>query len=702
MVPSDEEIIVLVNSLLYKELNKQDLDQLRIVLRQLDEKYYANSASIVSDQHYDTLFFKLKDLENRFPELITSDSPTQKLAPITTQGFTTVAHTVPMLSLSNSYNAEDLIQFEESLEKLTVNAALTYCVEPKFDGASIALVYENDLLVRAATRGNGVEGDDITANAKQIKNIPIEVPFSSMGIYKIELRGEVVIENIAFEQMNKERETAGLKLFQNSRNTASGSLRMKDPMEVAKRRLEAFIYQIGYASNRDGENVLESIFPSQFEAINLLGKLGFQVPLEEKARLPSIEAVVDFCLEWEERRNHYNYEIDGMVVKLDATDLQKAIGATGHHPRWAIAFKFKARKETTQLLQVQYQVGRTGAVTPVAKLDPVKLAGVTVSSVSLHNADFIAQKDIQLGDFVIVERAGDVIPYISGVSLDQRKDTSPIVFPSHCPSCETLLTKPEDEAIWRCENAECPAQSEERIIHFVSKGAMDIEGLGKDIVKRFMEVGILSNIEDIYKIDYDKVEALEGWKSKSRENLEKGIEASKNQPIWRLIVALGIRHIGSITAKLLAKQIQHLKDFQNWDVVQLEELEDVGPKVAESIYQFYRNPENLLLIEKLAASGVKVEKTEEDTRLDSDKLSGKTFLFTGTLTQFSRDQAKEMVEANAGKNISGVSVKLDYLVIGAKAGSKLAKAEKINEKAAAKGEVPPITIISETAFLEML
>ncbi|MCB0538821.1 MAG: NAD-dependent DNA ligase LigA, partial [Bacteroidetes bacterium] len=511
------------------------------------------------------------------------------------------------------------------------------------------------------------------------------------GIQKIELRGEVIIENDAFEKMNLQREQEGLKVFQNSRNTASGSLRMKEPQEVAKRNLEAFIYQIAYVIDKEGNNLLGEKFTKHFDNIEMLGKLGFQIPKEEKIEVHNIHEVVSFCATWEAKRDDYNYEIDGMVIKVNDLALQNILGATAHHPRWAIAYKFKARQAITQLLNIDYQVGRTGAVTPVAKLQPVRLAGVTVSSVSLHNADFIVEKDIHIGDFVFVERAGDVIPYIAGVDVSKRKDVQAVIFPTKCPSCQAALVRPEGEAVFRCENAECPAQAEERIIHFVSKGAMDIDGLGKDIVKRFMQEDFIKNIEDIYTLDYDKILSLDGWKEKSVANLKEGIEKSKNQPLWRLLVALGIRHIGTATAKMLEKNIQKISDLQNWTEEQLAELEDVGPKVAESIYSFFNNYENQQLIIRLKELGVKTEKTEEDNQLKSNKLDGLTFLFTGTLIRFNRDQAKEMVEENGGKNLSGVSAKLNYLVAGEKAGSKLEKANKLG-----------IAVLTEDEFLEMI
>ena len=695
---NDDEMQVQTDNLLYKKLVKEDVVVLREIINFHDWKYYLKAEPIISDVEYDKLFKSLKELENSYPELVTSDSPTQRVAQALTKDFKTVAHTVPMLSLSNSYNAEDLNAFDESIIKLSNREGFSYCVEPKFDGASIALVYENDRLVRAATRGNGTEGEEITANAREIKRIPHVAPFSKFGIHKIELRGEVVIELETFDSMNEQREKAGLKVFQNSRNTASGSLRMKDPKEVAKRNLEAFIYQIGYVVDDKGSEMLGEAFTSHFQNIEMLAGLGFQVPGQEKTLSKNIEDVVGFVKGWEAKRDNYNYEIDGMVVKVDNLRLQNSLGSTAHHPRWAIAYKFKARQATTQLLNIEYQVGRTGAVTPVAKLDPVRLAGVTVSSVSLHNADFILEKDIHIGDYVKVERAGDVIPYIAGVDLNKRKQVGEVIFPTNCPSCEAKLVRPEGEAVWRCENVECPAQAEERVIHFVSKGAMDIDGMGKDIVKRFMLEGLLSNIEDIYRLDYEQILALEGWKYKSVENLRQGVTDSMQQPLWRLLVGLGIRHVGSATAKILEKQIQRMDDLVGWTADSLAELEDVGPKVAESIRSFFQNEENQQMLKNLEQFGVKVEKTKEDNILKSTRLEGLTFLFTGALSKFSRDKAKELVEENGGKNISGVSTKLNYLVAGEKAGSKLTKAGKINDKA---GETM-IHVISEDDFLEMI
>lgn len=680
--------------LLKKAVSKHEIQQLIQVIQYHDWRYYTLSDSIITDFEYDHLFRLLKEYEQNNPTEIQANSPTQRISSSLNNEFETVAHTIPMLSLDNSYNADDLLDFDRKVKERSGKDNIKYVVEPKFDGASIALVYENDLLVRAATRGNGTLGDNITNNAKAIRSIPLKANFSQFGIDKVELRGEVLIEKNRFQKMNNEREENGLPIFQNARNTASGGLRMKDPNEVAKRGLEAFIYQLGYTKSGENEQLKIQNSFSQNESINILGQLGFRVPTSEKKQFDTIEQVIAFTQEWEEKRDQYPYEIDGLVVKVDDFRLQDEIGFTSHHPRWAIAYKFKAKQAQTKLLEIDYQVGRTGAITPVAKVEPVRLAGVTISSISLHNEDMITQKDIRIGDTVIIERAGDVIPYIVGSVAEKRTGNEiPFEFTQHCPACSSQLERQEGEAVWRCINIDCPAQQEERIIHFVSKSAMDISGLGKDIVKRFYKENIISNILDIYHLHQkqEQLLALEGWKEKSVKNLIQGIEKSKTNPTYRLLVGLGIRHVGTTTAKMLQKQVEHLLEFKHWTKEQFIELEDVGPKVADSLFEFFNHEENEQLITQLEQLGVNVKNEKNDDQT-STRLEGNTFLFTGSLSKFTRDDAKQLVENNGGKIVSSVSKKLNYLVVGEKAGSKLKKAEAIET----------ITILNEDEFLALI
>jgi DNA ligase (NAD+) len=678
------------------------MEELRRVLNFHDWKYYVQSDPVITDYDYDRLFTKLKVLEDANPSLVSADSPTQRVARGLNNDFPTVQHLLPMMSLENSYNADDLRDFDRKVgEALPSGEKVRYTVEPKYDGSSIAVVYENDLMVRAATRGNGTEGDEITNNARTIRTLPLSAPFSRHGIRRVEVRGEVLIELEAFRKLNEERIEQNrilreqgkkeLELFKHARNTAAGALRLKDPKDVAARNLEAVIYQVGYAEDAEGREITGEKLASHFENMEMLAGLGFKSPSGEKGRFDTIDEVIAFCEQWEAKRDAYHYEIDGMVIKVDDRHHQRLIGGTSHHPKWAIAFKFKAKQAITRLLHIDYQVGRTGAVTPVAKLEPVILTGVEISSVSLHNEDFISDKDIRINDYVVVERAGDVIPYIVG-PVQQRRDGGEQVvdFPRQCPSCSEKLVKPLEESVWRCINPDCPAQLEERMIHFVSKGAMNIDGLGRDIIKRFIQEGILNSLEDIYNLDYGRILALEGWKERSVEKLRGSIEASRANDNWRLLVGLGVRHVGGTTAKMLVKQVGSLLDFSGWTEKQLVELEDVGPKVAASIHEFFSDAHNVDIVRELAGLGVNISSRKEV--LKSNALEGKTFLFTGTLSKFSRDQAKAMVDENGGKNLSGVSAKLDYLVAGEKAGSKLKKAEALGT----------VNIISEDDFLDMI
>ncbi len=664
--------------------------ELRDVIRYHDWRYYVLANPVISDYEYDQLFHLLKDIEQKFPELITPDSPTQRVASGLTKEFPQVKHLAPMLSLDNSYSEEDLRDFDRRVREATGLNVVEYSVEPKFDGAGISLVYENNIFIRGATRGDGVVGEDITPNLKTIKTIPLSADFKSYGIKTIEIRGEVLIRKDLFKKINQERLEEGLPPFANPRNAAAGSLRLQDPKEVAKRGLEAFVYQITYAVDGKGENLLGTKIKKHHQSIKMLYELGFRSPFKEIKVCRGIDEVIQYCEEWQKKRDSYPYEIDGMVVKVNDISLYDRLGVTSHHPRWAIAFKFRARQATTRIIKVVFQVGRTGAVTPVAKLEPVEIGGVTVSSVSLINEDFIKEKDIRIGDLVLVERAGDVIPYVVKVITEARKgDEKPIQFPKNCPSCGSPLVKPPGEAVWRCININCPAQVVERIIYFASKDAMDIRGLGEAIVRRFYKLGFLKSIPDIYRLPYEKIKQLEGFGEKSAENLKNAIEESKHRPIHRLITGLGIRYVGKVTAKTLSEHINCVEELKDWSVEQLESLPDIGYVVARSIYDFFHNEQNLKMLQELKGLGVETCKEKEEKI--EHIFDGKSFVFTGTLHCCSREIAQEIVERLGGKVTSSVSRKTAYLVVGENPGSKLRKAQQLG-----------VETIDEKHFIQMI
>ncbi|MFN5248532.1 MAG: NAD-dependent DNA ligase LigA, partial [Bacteroidota bacterium] len=603
----------------------------------------------------------------------------------------TVQHLVPMLSLDNSYNADDLLDFDRKVRELSGLEQISYCVEPKFDGGSISLIYENDQLVRAATRGDGVAGDEVTINIRQIHSVPLTAPFSKFGIQQAEIRGEVLMNKENFSRYNQSLTAQGLAPLANPRNAASGTLRLKDPREVAKRNLEVFVYNLSYFSLQKEEQSPVAL-QSHAATLGLLWELGFRSPAREKKVFNSIQDVINYCVEFEAVRDTLPYEIDGMVIKVNEVALQEKLGMTSHHPRWAVAFKFKARQATTQLIGIEFQVGRTGAVTPVAKLEPVGVGGVMVSSISVHNEEYIAEKDLRIGDQVLIERAGDVIPQIVKSLTEARTGKEKqIQFPSVCPVCASKLFKEEEEAVWRCINLECPAQVIERIIHFVSKDALDIRGFGEANVRKFVELGLLGDIPGIYTLDFAQLASMEGFGKKSIENLQQAIELSKKQPLHRLIYALGIRFVGETTARTLANAVDHLLDFQSFSEEQLQQLEDVGTKVAGSIRQFFSNSDNIKMLHALEKLGLTLRNEKKDTH-STGNLTGKTFLFTGTLSKLKRSEVEEMVRANGGQILSGVSAKLNYLVAGEEAGSKLEKAKKI----------PSIHVINEQDFIKLL
>ncbi|MFL9481684.1 NAD-dependent DNA ligase LigA [Chitinophagaceae bacterium LWZ2-11] len=684
-----QEWLANLNSSNLEEKSVSRIEELRKALRFHEYRYYIMSDPLISDEEYDKLYKLLQRIENKHPELITNDSPTQRVGSSLNQTFKTVQHLVPMLSLENSYNAEDLLDWDRKARELTGIDKIEYCIEPKFDGASISLIYENDLFVRGATRGDGVAGEDITNNIKQIRSIPLSAPFSKYGVQQIEIRGEIIMSKNAFKNYNDALTEQGLPPLANPRNAASGSLRMKDPKEVAKRNLEAFLYHVSYhIDNAETSSLLQTHAGS----LDLLWQCGFRSPQKEKLVVHGIDEVIQHVHDYEELRDTLPYEIDGMVIKVNDFALQDEMGMTTHHPRWAIAFKFKARQATTKLRGVEFQVGRTGAVTPVAKLDPVFIGGVTVSSISVHNEEYIKEKDLKIGDSVLIERAGDVIPQIVKSLPDLRDGTEQdILFPTTCPVCNSQLFKEEGEAVWRCINIECQAQVIERMIHFVSKDAMDIKSFGEANVRKFYELGLLKDIPGIYRLDFSKIGTLEGFGKKSIDNLQLAIQNSKQQPLHRLIYALGIRFAGETTAKTLANAIENLFDLKDKTVEDLQQLEDIGIKVAGSVHQFFSNESNIAMLKELEELGLQF-KNDKREQVVSGGLQGQTFLFTGTLNKLKRSDAEALAEKYGGKIASGVSAKLNYLIVGEDAGSKLEKAKKINT----------VKIITEDEFIALI
>ncbi|MEJ7586964.1 MAG: NAD-dependent DNA ligase LigA [Ferruginibacter sp.] len=686
-----------------------DTEDLRDVLRFHEYRYYVENDPLISDSEYDALYKILQQFEKENPSLVTPDSPTQRVGAGLVNDFAKVEHLVPMLSLENSYNEEDLLDWDRKARELSGLDKIEYCVEPKFDGASVSLIYDDDRLARSATRGDGVVGDDITLNTKQIKSVPLSAKFSHYGIDQIEIRGEVLINKNNFKNYNDKLAEEGLPPFANPRNAAAGTLRIKDTALVGRRNLEVFLYHVSYATNPDHRPITTGqetgmgkpahIKPANNKQpvthsgmLEMLWDLGFRSPKKEMLVAKSMEKVIKYVEEFEAKRDELPYEIDGMVIKVNDLMLQEKLGMTSHHPRWALAFKFKARQATSKLRSVGFQVGRTGAVTPVAKIEPVFVAGVTVTSISIHNDEYIKEKDLLLGDTILIERSGDVIPQIVKSFPELRTgEEKKIKFPVDCPVCGHSLFKPEGEAVWRCININCKAQVVERIIHFVSKDAMDIKNFGEANVRKFYELGLLKDIPAIYKMDFDVIGNLEGFGKKSIDNLQTAIEKSKSQPLHRLIYGLGIRYCGESTAKTLANAVVHLLDFENFTEDQLQNLEDVGVKVAGSIYRFFHDEANLQMLKSLELLGISLKNQKKQGNANNN-LSGQTFLFTGSLVQLKRTDAEEMIEQNGGKIVSGVSSKLNYLVVGEDAGSKLEKAKKIQS----------IKIINEEDFIKLL
>ena len=661
---------------------QNSIQALREELNQHNHNYYVLDSPTISDFEFDQKLKQLQELENKYPEYFDENSPTQRVGGTITKNFETVKHDHRMYSLDNSYSKEELLDWEKRVQKVLGDVPLEYTCELKYDGASISITYENGKLKRAVTRGDGVQGDDVTNNIKTIKAIPLKLKGDFPETFDV--RGEIILPFAGFEKMNQELIDIGETPYSNPRNTASGSLKLQDSAEVAKRPLDCLLYFI--IGNK-------LPFKSQFEGLETARNWGFKVPKESKLA-NSLEEVFEFIDYWDIHRHNLPYETDGVVVKVNSFQHQEELGFTAKSPRWAIAYKFKSEQVSTKLNSISYQVGRTGAITPVANLEPVQLAGTIVKRASLHNADQIEKLDIRIGDTVFVEKGGEIIPKIIAVDLSKRSDNSePTKYITHCPECQTELIRGESEANHYCPNFYgCPPQIIGRIQHFISRKAMDIEGLGGETVALLYNNNLVHNYADLYELKVEQILPLERMAQKSADNLVKGVENSKNIPFERVLYALGIRFVGETVAKKLAKHYKNIDTLSQASLMDLVLVDEIGDRIAQSVIEFFENQENVHIVERLKSKGVQFETIEIINPNATDKLSGKTFVVSGVFEEFSRDDLKKAIEDNGGKVGSSISAKTDFVVAGANMGpAKLEKAVKLN-----------VAIISENEFKKMI
>lgn len=640
-------------------------------------KYYRDNDPQISDTEFDFLVKELAGLEELFPDLITPESPTQRVGEQPLSGFATVEHRIPMLSLDNCYNAEELREFEERIRRLLPEETWEYVVELKIDGLGIAVIYREGRFSQAVTRGDGIRGDDVSLNVKTIKSLPLVIESKN----EVEVRGEIYLPFGSFRAINAAREEREEIPFANPRNAAAGSIRLLDPKEVATRQLDAFLYSLDIGGQEQ---------ESQWQSLTLLNNLGFKT--NPWSRLCSTLDDVLFVYEdLVKERDNLDYDVDGIVVKVNSTDQQRRLGNTAKFPRWAISLKFPARQATTRINDIRIQVGRTGALTPVAELEPVKLSGTTISRSTLHNEEEILRKDIRIGDTALIERSGDVIPRVVSVMTDKRTGQErQFTFPKTCPVCGTKVFRPEDEVVARCINPSCPAVVRESLLHYASRRAMNIEGLGEALVGQLLSSGLVHEIPDLYELRIEDLEPLERMGRKSSENLLAEIENSRSQDLSRLIFALGIRYVGERTAQILAAHYRTLAALSQAALEELLEIEDVGPKVGESLVFFFQQPRNLELLDRLKKAGLNLSHHEGPSLDEERKLSGTTFILTGTLRTLTREQAKERIERLGGRVMSSVSAKTGYLIVGADPGSKLQKAQNLG-----------VPLLTETEFLKL-
>ena len=660
----------------------QRIEELREELHQHNYNYYVLDEPTISDFEFDAKLKELQELEAAHPEFYDPHSPTLRVGGEITKNFPTIQHQFRMYSLDNSYDFNDLQDWHTRISKILETEDIEFVAELKYDGASISILFENGKLSQAVTRGDGFQGDEITANVKTIKDIPLQLQGNFPE--RFYMRGEIYLTHNNFNKINEERLAEGYDAFMNPRNTASGSLKLQDSGEVRKRNLSAVLYQF-VSENSPAE--------THFELLQQAKTWGFKI--SENAKIcKNIQEVQDFINFWDEKRKNLNFDIDGIVIKVNSLKQQQLLGYTAKSPRFAMAYKFKAEKVETELLSIDYQVGRTGAVTPVANLAPVLLAGTIVKRASLHNEDIIKKLDLHVGDFVYVEKGGEIIPKIVGVNLEKRNVfATEVQYATHCPECGSELIRLEDQAAHFCPNeTHCPPQVVGKMIHYVSRKALNIENLGSETIEQLYREGLLTNIADFYTLRKEQLLPLERMAEKSAQNIIDGVEKSKQIPYEKVLYGIGIKHVGETVAKKLAKNFPSIDDLKNATEEELCQVEDIGSKIAESIVSYLQNPENWEMIERLRSYGVQLEKGENTTEVLSTVLEGKTFLFTGKLSLFTREQAEEMVEKHGGKNISAVSKNLNYLVVGEKAGSKLKKAQDIGT----------ITILDEQQFLDLI
>jgi DNA ligase (NAD+) len=645
------------------KLATQKIQKIRENIKYHEKKYYVDNEPQVSDYEFDMLVKELEKLEKQFPKLVTPESPTQRVGEQPVNGFESVEHRTPMLSLDNCYSTEELREFEERIKRIIPGEKIEYVAELKIDGLGISTMYRDGKFFQAVSRGDGFRGDDVSLNVKTIRSFPLTIN----DPHDIEVRGEVYLPFTSFQKINEERSKMGEPLFANPRNAAAGSLRLLDPREVALRHLDVFLYSIFIEGKEQA---------SQWKNLKALRGLNFKTNPVSR-RCSNLEEVVSFWEEWRQKREDLDYDVDGVVVKVDSTGQQKLLGSTAKFPRWSISFKFPARQATTKIKKIDVQVGRTGALTPVAILEPVKLSGITISRSTLHNEDEIKRKDFRVGDYVLIERSGDVIPKVVSVMKERRtRKEKKFVFPKKCPVCRSSTFRPEGEAISRCTNPSCPAKLKETLLHYASRRAMNIEGLGVALVDQLLEEKLVENIPDLYSLNHEDMANLERMGEKSSQNLLDEIERSKQRDVSRLIYALGIRYVGERTAQALADYFKDIDSLAKVSLDELIQIEDVGPKVGESIVFFFKQPENIKLINKLKESGLNFSSRKE-AKKGKLPLAGQIFVLTGKLLDLSREEAAEIIEDLGGTVSSSVSSKTTYVVVGDSPGSKLGRARKL-------------------------